>query len=371
MRLLYLITDLNLGGAESQVVQLAQRGRARGWAVMLVSMLPPRAFVAGLEQAGVEVAHLGMQRGVPDPRAILRLARRIRRWRPDVVHSHMVHANLLARLTRLIAPMPLLICTAHSILEGGRRRELAYRLTDPLCELTTHVSQAGAGRAVQVGAIPPGKVRVVPNGVDTTRFRPDPTARARLRRELELGEHFVWLAVGRFERPKDYPTMLKAFAMAQKQAESLLLIAGQGPLLEECRLLARGLNIEAAVRFLGVREDIPALMNAADAFLMSSLWEGMSLALLEAAASGLPVVATAVGGNGEVLPPAQKGYLVPPQDSNALCTAMLKLESLSPDERRSLGQGNRRYVEIHYDLERIVDIWERLYEEFLSPGRRF
>jgi len=370
MRLLYVITDLDFGGAENQVVQLARRFQARGWAVMLVSMLPPRAFVAELERAGVQVAHLGMRRGFPDPRAIIRLARLIRRWRPDVVHSHMVHANLLARVTRLIVPVRLLICTAHSILEGGRWRELAYRLTDPLCDLTTHVSQAGAERAVRVGALPAGKVQVVPNGVDTMRFHPDPSARVRLREMLGLGNHFVWLAVGRFETPKDYPTMLRAFACIRRQVESLLLIAGQGSLLESCRLLAKDLHIEDAVHFLGVRQDIPALMNAADAFLMSSQWEGMPMVLLEAAASGLPVVATAVGGNGEVVSPKQKEYLVQPQDADALCAAMLKLMNLSPAERQDLGQGNRLYVEAHYNLEKIVDVWEKLYEEQLLSERR-
>lgn len=366
MRLLYVITDLNIGGAENQVVQLATRFQRRGWQVQIVSMLPPQAFMAELNKAGIEVVHLGMRPGVPDPRAILRLSRLIRQWRPDIVHSHMVHANLLSRVTRLIAPMPVLICTARNTNEGGYWRAVAYRLTDSLCELTTHLSRAGAERAIRIGAIPARKVRVIPNGIDTNRFRPDAAARARLRAELNLGERFVWLAVGRFEPQKDYLTLLRAFALAQGRAESILLIAGQGPLQAECRRLAEELGMKDSVRFLGVRNDIADLMNAADAFVMSSLWEGMPTAMLEAAACGLPIVATNVGGIPEILPPDAQRYLTSPQDSQALSTLMIELMSLSSQPREHLGQCNRQYVEAYYSLEEIANRWENIYKEFLS-----
>ncbi len=366
MRLLYVITDLDVGGAENQVTQLAITLRRRGWEVRLVSMLPPKAFTAELSRGSVEISHLGMRPGIPDPRAILHLARLIRQWRPDVVHSHMVHANLLSRVTRIITPMPVLICTARSTNEGRLWRAAAYRLTDGLCELTTHVSRAGAERAVRIGAIPARKVRVIPNGIDTNRFRPDAAARARLRDELGLGERFVWLAVGRFAPPKDYPTMLQAFALARKHTESLLLIAGQGPLQEECLQLAKELNVAEAVHFLGVRNDIPDLMNAADAFLMSSLWEGMPTAVLEAAACGLPIVATNVGGIPEILPPEAQKYLTSPQDPRALSALMIELVNLQPQQRRELGLSNREYVKMHYSLEIIANRWENLYKEFLS-----
>lgn len=366
MRLLYVITDLNIGGAEHQVTRLGITLRRRGWEVQIVSMLPPQAFTIELAKAGIEIAHLGMRPGIPDPRAILRLSRLIRQWRPDLVHSHMVHANLLSRVTRLVTPMPILICTARSTNEGGRWRALAYRLTDGLCELTTHLSRSGADRAVRIGAVPARKVRVVPNGIDTHRFRPDATARARLRAELALGEYFVWLAAGRFAPPKDYPTMLRAFALARKRKESLLLIAGQGPLQEACRRLTKELGVEDSVRFLGVRNDMADLMNAADAFVMSSLWEGMPTAMLEAAACGLPIVATNVGGIPEILPPDAQRYLTSPKDPQALSTLMIELMRLPLQQRQHLGQCNRHYVEAHYDLEEIANRWEDIYKEFLN-----
>jgi len=283
------------------------------------------------------------------------------------VHSHMVHANLLARLVRPLAPIPVLVCTAQSINEGGRLREILYRMTDPLCDLTTQVSRAGLERYVRVGAVPAHKIRLIPNGVDTVRFRPDREARGIMRDALGLHDGFVWLAVGRFERAKDYPNMLRAFAgVVARRPEARLIIAGQGTLQGEAEQLVAELRIADRVHFLGVRKDISALMNAADAYVMSSAWEGTPMVLLEAGATGLPIVATAVGGNGEVVVDGQTGFLVPPGDSEALMRAMLRLMDLSPDERARMGRAGRAHVEANYSLERVVDQWEKLYVELLT-----
>lgn len=367
MRCILAITGLAYGGAETQLVHLATQLKERGWEVRVVSLTPPKAYVEELEAIGISVFSLGIRRRVPDPRPILRLARLIREWRPHIVHSHMVHANLLARIVRLLAPIPVLICTAHSIDEGGRLREVLYRLTDPLCDLTTQVSKAGLERYVRVGAVPAKKIRFIPNGVDTARFRPDPEVRQALRQELGAGNAFVWLAVGRFDPPKDYSNLLQAFAqVVRERPEALLLIAGDGPLRPAMEELARKLDLNEKVRFLGIRWDVPALMNAADAYVMSSAWEGMPMVLLEAGASGLPIVATDVGGNREVVLDGKTGFLVSPKDPKALAQAMLRLMNLAPEVRKQMGEAARQYIEANYSLERIVDQWERLYRELLA-----
>lgn len=369
-KVIFLTTGLSYGGAETQLVCLATRLKARGWGVRVVSMLPPQAYVEELEQAGIPVVSLGMRRGVPDPRAIFRLACILHQERPLVLHSHMVHANLLARIARPLVHVPVLVCTAHSIVEGGRLRELAYRLTDPFCDLTTQVSRTGLARYVQVGAVPANKIRFVPNGVDIDRFRPDRDARSRMRKELGLGDEFVWLAVGRFEEAKDYPNMLRAFARVREaRSDVRLFIVGQGVLRAEAERLVDELGLGEVVRFLGIRNDIPELMNAADAYVMSSAWEGMPLVLLEAAAVCLPVVATDVGGNREVVLEGQTGFLVPPKDHESLARAMLRLMRLSPDVRRAMGQTGRAYIEAHYSLDRVVEQWETLYRELLRRKR--
>jgi glycosyltransferase involved in cell wall biosynthesis len=366
LRILFLLTSLAYGGAETQVVRLAIRLKLRGWEVAVASLMPPKAYVEDLEAAGIPVFSLGIRRKLPDPRPVLRLVQIIRKWRPDIVHSHMVHANLLARIVRFLAPIPVLICSARSIDEGSRFREILYRLTDSLCDLTTQVSHAGLERYVRVGAVPRHKIRYIPNGVDTERFKPNLEDRLKFRKELGV-DGFVWLAVGRFDPPKDYPSMLQAFArVVHKHSNTILLIAGDGPLRKTMENLARELGIEKRTKFLGIRRDIPQLMNAADAYVMSSSWEGMPNVLLEASATGLPIVATDVGGNREIVLDSVTGFLVPPRNPEALARAMLRIMDLSDEERKEMGKRARKHIEVKFNLDRVVDLWEILYYELLE-----
>lgn len=368
-KICFLTTGLDYGGAETQLMQVAIRLRRRGWPIRMVSMLPPRAYVRELEQNGISVHSLDMRRGVPDPRAIFRLVRLLRRYPCDILHSYMVHANLLARIVRLFIHIPRVVCTAQNTDEGGRHREWAYRLTDHLADMTTQVSQAGLERYVRVGAAPVHKIRLVPNGVDTERFQPDAEVRQRARGELEIGEsQFLWLAVGRFDPQKDYGTLLKVVAQVKDATDFLLAIAGDGPLRPQMEQLAQRLGIADRVWFLGLRTDIPDLMNAADAFIMSSAWEGMPMVLLEAHATGLPIVATDVGGNHEVVLHGKSGFLVEPRSPEVLATCMEELMRLDAETRSSMGLTGRKHVEEHYSLEGIVEQWESLYLELLSKS---
>ena len=215
----------------------------------------------------------------------------------------------------------------------------AYRLSNGLVDRMTIISEAAAERFIRERIIPGDLLRVIPNGVDPELYRQPPEVRDHLRRALGLGEEFVWLAVGRFETAKDYPNMLRAFAsVRERHPEAVLLLAGRGALQGETESLARELEVGPAVRFLGVRDDVAALVSAADGSLMSSAWEGMPMVLLEAAAGGLPIVTTRAGGTAEVVLDGESGYLAPPSDSAALAAAMLRLMNLSEAQRRALGE---------------------------------
>jgi glycosyltransferase involved in cell wall biosynthesis len=365
-RVALLTTNLAPGGAETQVCQLALALRRRGWAPAVVSLLPPSAFEADLSRAGVEVFSAAMRPGKADWRGLARLAAILFRLRPQLLHSHMFHANLLARLARLFLPFPVVISSLHSAAEsarGGRSvrlRDLAYRLTDPLADMVAAVSRATAERHAGGRAVPRRKLRVVPNGVDTTVYRPDLERRAAARRQLELGTGFVWLAAGRLMWKKDYPALLQAF---RQQAGATLLIAGEGPQEAELRQLAATLAVDT--RFLGRRNDIPALMNAADAFVLSSLVEGLPVALLEAAASGLPAVATAAGGAGEIVRDGETGFVVPPGDPELLAAAMSRLATLSPEARLAMSRAARAQAAARFDMATVASQWEDVYRELL------
>jgi glycosyltransferase involved in cell wall biosynthesis len=226
MRVLFLSTTMGMGGADQLLLTVAGGLRARGHEVMIASLTPLGPMGLEARQLGIATESLKMRRGVPDPRGLVRLARLVRAWKPDVLHSHMVHANLLARVVRLIAPVPALVSTIHSIYDGGRLRMAAYRLSNRLVDQMTIVSQAAADRFISERIIPRELLRVLPNSVDTDRFRNlPPGTRESVRRSLGLQGQFAWLAVGRFEVAKDYPNMLRAFAR-RSGIPSLLLLVG-------------------------------------------------------------------------------------------------------------------------------------------------
>jgi glycosyltransferase involved in cell wall biosynthesis len=163
---------------------------------------------------------------------------------------------------------------------------------------------------------------------------------------------------------KDYATMLEAMA---NQREGILLIAGEGPLEPELRARARQLGTD--VRFLGPRADIPELMNACDGLLLSSVVEGLPIVLLEAAACGLPCIATAVGGVPEVVVHARTGFVVPPGNPAALAAAMRELRELPPGARTEMSQAARELALARFDLNDIASQWDQLYADLLESAR--
>ena len=361
-RVAYLITDSGMGGAEQEVCHLATEFTRRGWAVAAISMLPLESPVADLAGIGVRTYSLGMRLGVPDPRALVALGRLLRRWRPDVLHAHMVHANLLGRLSRLVAPTPMVISTIHNENEGARWRYVAYRLTDRLSDVTTTVSRVAQVEAARRGSAPAGSILLVPNGLSTAPYASDAAVRARTRAALDLGDRFTWLAVGRLAEPKGYRDMLTAFAEAVREHPgATLLIAGTGSLESEIRAEADRLGVDDSVRLLGLRSDVPALMQAADGFLMTSLWEGLPMVLLEAGASGLPVVATDVGGTRDAVLDGVSGYVTPVATPGVTAQAIGTVMRMSEVDREAMGAAGRRHIQETFDIGAVGDVWERLY----------
>jgi len=373
VKLLVVITGMAYGGAETQTKHIILKLAQRGWDVRLVSMLPPKAYQHDFERAGVPIDVLEMRRRIPDPRAILRLAGIVRRERPHIVHAHMVHANLLARVTRAVSLMPILINTIHSTHEGSHWRTFAYRLTDRWCDLTTHVSRVGLELDIQRGKVPPHKIVHIPNGIETSVFKPDPAVRARMREALQIEDAtFTWITVGRLETPKDYPNLLEAFRRLQQQTRirTQLVIVGDGTLRSVAEQIIQRNNLQSSVRLLGRRTDIPNLLNAADAFVLASAWEGMPNAVLEAAATALPVVSTCVGDVPHIIRDSVFGYLVPPRNSEALAQAMHRLMLLDPRERQRMGSAARQHMMDNYELEVAVDRWEALYKQMIESHRK-
>jgi glycosyltransferase involved in cell wall biosynthesis len=359
-----LCTNLARGGAETQVALLAAALHRRGVDVCVVSLLEPSAYAEELRASGIPVHSLGMRPGRPSIAGILRLLSHLRQFRPAVLHAHLFHANLFARLVRLLCPIPVVISTIHSMAESGRdsarigTRDRLYQLTDWLSDRSVCVSRAVAERHAGAGAVSAARMAVIPNGLDPARFVLSSGTRERVRASLGLGDGFVWLAAGRLMWKKDYVTMLEAMA---RLPEATLLIAGDGPLSEELRTLARPLG--ERVRFLGLREDVAELMLASDGFVLSSVVEGLPMVLMEAAMSGLPSVATGVGGVREIVVDGETGFVVPPKDPAALAAAMQRLANLPREDRLRLGDAARRHALASFDLDGVAAEWENLYRD--------
>ena len=366
MRILYLITGLGVGGAETQVFALCERLSALGHSVMLVSLTDAApGFATG---NGFRVHTLGLNKHVTSAAVTyFRLRQLTRAFAADVVHSHMFHANVFARALRLSTPLPRLICSAHSTNEGGAARMLAYRLTDRLSDLNTNVSAAGVHAFVRHKASHSNKIVAMRNGIDTTRFAFNAVARREVRRKLELLlDQKMILAVGRLVPAKDYPNLLQALAAVCRHREDVhLIIAGEGSERASLQALARQLSIVSRVTFLGLRHDIPKLMSSADVFVLSSAWEGFGLVVGEAMACERVVVATDCGGVREIV--GDSKLLVPPHDPPALATALHQALDLGKHEAHALGEAARKRIERTFSLDQVVQDWLRLYQ---TPHRR-
>ena len=365
--LVFLITGLDYGGAETQLVNLVTRLKERGWDVRVVSMLPPQTFTDELEQAGIPLATLNMRRGVADPRAVFRLVKMLREWKPWILTSFMFHANLLGRIAGRLAGVPINISSVRTENMGGALRERVMRLTDWMGDITITNCRIVADSLTKQGVVPAERVCVIPNGLVLDKFVVTNSNKQEVRRDLGVAEEdFLWLAVGRLEEPKDYPNLLQAFRIVVNKYEAQLYVAGQGSLTEDLERQAIKLGISDRVVFLGLRRDIPQLLQAADGFVLSSAWEGLPNTVMEAMAAAKPVVATSVGGVPELVQEGKTGYIVPPRNPEALALAMEKMMALSHEERCEMGKAGREHIEANYSLDRVVDQWEKLYMELLQ-----
>ncbi|BDC53125.1 glycosyl transferase family 1 [Bryobacterales bacterium F-183] len=378
-KILLLSTTMGIGGgAEEQVMHLALELVRRGWQARIVSMIPPETDIPEeIAASGITVEHLGMRAGVPDPRCLFRLYRILRQYRPDVLHTHMTHANLLGRLSRILHPVPALVSTLHGFKMYGVNsrftafRELGHRLTDPLASMTTAICNAATQSYIHSKSAPATKIMAVPNGLDTDAYRPaeDSEVRQAMREELGIAQDaFVWLAVGRLESPKNYPLMLQAFARAASPTD-VLLICGTGALRQRVEMNAKALGIDSQVRLLGVRRDIPNVMQAADAFVLSSDTEGLPMVLLQASSSALPIVATNVGGNAEVVIDGQTGFLTPRGKVEPLANAMAGVRAATPEDRAAMGAAGREHTVSKYDMKAVAGRWEELYSRLLLRNK--
>jgi len=208
------------------------------------------------------------------------------------------------------------------------------------------------------------KIICLANFVNNALFREDKNSAISYRSYFNLKDKFVWIAVGRLFPQKDYDNLLTAFKLlSSKYPQAVLLIVGNGPLDKAVNDMILENGLSSSVKMLGIRNDIPQLLNTADAYVMSSAWEGQPMALIEAASTNLPIVATDVGGNNTIVHDGINGYLVPPKNSLALFEGMERIVLMSRSDLIEMGKNSRTYVEKNFSVEAFGKKWLEIYQE--------
>lgn len=353
MKILYLITGLGLGGAEKVVCDLADNMVKKGHKVKIAYLTG--SVVVRPENNSIELIYLNLNSVSSFYSAFKNYRKILSLFKPDLVHSHMVHANIFARINRIGCAIPKLICTAHNSNEGGRLRMIAYRLTNFLSDFNSNVSQEATESLISKGAFNQNNLTTVYNGIDLSKFKSFKTEKK--------NDEIMILSVGRFNEQKDYPNLFRAIKILKDNnliEKIKFYIAGDGELRSELEQLIKVLNISDNVTLLGIRSDVPELMNQAHFFVLPSKFEGFGLVVAEAMACGSYVIATNSGGVAEVM--GDTGILVPPKDSEALAQALEIAIKKTHLEVKENNLKARQRVEELFSLEASVNKWLALYE---------
>jgi glycosyltransferase involved in cell wall biosynthesis len=356
LRVAHVALQLNMGGMEKLLSEFARHGDRETFDFHFVALGGRGAVAAEIEAMGLPVLALDEPAGLR-PGIVLRLASVFRRLKLDVVHTHNTKPLLYAAPAARIARVPVVIHTRHGQrFESSRRDDAAFRFVTRFVDRVACVSQDGERLSVAEG-VAAERLCTIWNGIDVSRFA--------YRGPVSDGPA---VTVGRLSPEKDVATLVKAVALVVREQPAFRLeIAGDGPCMADLRRLATSLGLGDHVRFLGQVADIPSLLGRASLLTLSSVTEGISLTLLEGMARGLPVVATCVGGNPEVVVDERTGLLVPPKSPELLARAILRLRS-SHDEAHRMGAEGRRRVEQFFDVRRMVADYEALYTHTTDRG---
>jgi len=370
MRVLIIIDDLRRAGAQRVILQeiRALHPATVEFAVVTLARVPEPSFVRELAMKGIVVQYIGGS-GLCDVRRLLAVYRAIRRFRPDLVHTHLTYANILGVLAARLAGCHV-IASLHNFDSNQLRWPACKRWVEGVilrhwASVTLVVSEGARTATMRNFGVNVNGSRVLPNALDptVTQLRDD-FNRELKRRELGVQprEHLV-CSVARLDPTKGHHYLVEAIAQLDRSVR--LVLVGGGPEASRIRELAVRLGIEKRVTLLGVREDVGEILAASDLFVLPSLNEGLSQALLEAMALAIPVVATNVGGTPDVLQPGRTGWCARPGQTQPLADAIrhaLDRPSLS----QSYARAARVLVTQRFSLEAHTAQLQSLYRSVVA-----
>ena len=375
LRILHVDPERQWGGGEAQVLGLTRYLHRVGH---ISHVATPRHGVLAqrLQHDNLTVQPLSIRNHL-DGLAGWRLRRLVRRERYDLVHFHTARAHALSPWLHTL-PVRRLVTRRmdYPIKAGWLSRFLYDRQVDMVIAIS-----AGVAAALGTAPVSDRPIRIIPSGIDTKQFLPTASQRMAIRRQYGLGEDTtVILMAGALTKRKSPHTLIEAaaqlhsgcrqsqYAQQTDRALSLhYLICGAGPLRQELEAQVRALGLASVFHFAGFCRDLPAYLAAADIFVHTPVWEGLGVAVIEALAAGLPVVASRVGGIPELVADRETGLLIPAQDPSALCNALLQCVR-HPDWAKTLGTHGQAKVQTHFDIETTARANEALYYELLAKA---
>ncbi len=370
--ILYVITDLEVGGVPLHLHRLARAMKTHGFRPAVVSLAPAGPVAEMLREDAIAV-YSCEGRGGWDFRVIGRLARIIEKTRPDIVHALLFHANVAARRAAKKADFPRerLVCEIQTV-EVERRWHLWMdRVTHRGCRFTIGNSPSVIEHLAARARIPRDRLRLVRGGIDP---KPPQEAEPLDRTTLDLPPNApLVLWVGRLDPVKGLDKLLQAFHLVVKsegepesaRSNAHLLLAGDGPLHPELARQIEHLELQAQVHLLGARDDVPKLLKTADVFVFPSRTEGLPNALLEAMAAGCPIVTTDVPGCRDLIEHERTGLIVPYGDTKALATAISRLLR-NPTIAQELAGRAAKEVTERWHVEGTYDAYADVYAEILA-----
>jgi glycosyltransferase involved in cell wall biosynthesis len=369
LSILHVVDSLEFGGLERVVSDLAQAQLAHGHTVTVFSINRTEGLLPELTRAGVSVLIGDKSRGWD-----LEVLKKLRHAaaQVDVVHAHNFVPNYYSAAALLAARRrPAQVCTCHDMGLRLKQRRLRWMFRLSLAR-TSRVAMVGRqvhDRFVSTGLVPEARANTVMNGVPVQRFAPSPPRRAAAREALGLSPSALVIGcVGRLVPLKNHRIIIGVMpALVAKHPELRLVIIGAGELAAELKAQVQAVGMGEHVVLAGQRSDVGDLLPAFDVFALPSLTEGLSISLLEAGATGLALVATAVGGNPEVVSDGQTGLLVSVDDGPALAAALARLID-NPEERSRLGKAAFEWVRANGSIEALCEAYDALYRQAIGSA---
>lgn len=370
LKVFFLLDSLNVGGTETQAVELARRLDPARYDITLGCLRARGPLLEKLTGSAVDLREFHPKGGFDSPGGIyqmLRLALFLRRGKFRIVHTHDLYANLLGISAAVLARVSVIISSqrdlAHLDLYRTRRRVWLRRLQNLSTIVLTNANAVRDAVAAE-NHIAASKIRVIYNGVDLERF----SAKSRDRTWLAPNagqEKWVVLVGNMHTDVKGHPCLIESAERVVREFPGVrFVLAGDGEQRQNFEQQVAQLGLQNNFLFLGRRDDVPRLLACCDIAVLPSKAEGLPNAVLEYLAAGLPTVASKVGGNAEIIQDGKTGLLVPPENPSALSDALLRLLR-DPDLAMSLGNHGREYVISEFSFQRMIENTDQLYTELL------